>query len=590
MRIDLATARLIAQMMHPERPVAGLVAPAPEAYQGLVQACQADKTPLLSLSSPAPVLTDFYASPVFQDALIRERAAWNEVRAGYMAVRQTFEREGIRDVMIKSTGLPPAVMYRSDNLDILVALEHGRRARQILRDLGYAEVKNVEEPHKFLFRKFHCGVSISAIHLHESVGWGTGFMDDVQVLARARPAPDDPQVLIPSAEDGLLITLAHAFYEDKAVKLGDVWKVTYALSQRALDWDAMVRQAERRGWREGLDTCIWLWAEIERTLYDRTSFPAEVVACAQRRAPGYSRRYLQRLGGEELSFPVKVSFRFSKQHYYRKVYHDRALRPSQKALDALRHSLAGIKRRLPFRSQRPLLITLSGVDGSGKTAHAETLTQALRECELSAHIVWSRGGSSALTDLVISLVKPFIKPHADLDVVSSTRQAKVSRKSAWLSRPLLRAGWTHLVALDLLLTYWLKIAWPLFRGRIVVSDRYLYDALVELAALTGQPEITKHWTARLLRALCPRPTLAYLLDVAPRRALERKPDETLDFLEKQADIYQHIAVAWGMQVVDSNGDFGAVTDAITHQVLRLYYQDWHTIINGLFLANPIKDE
>jgi len=447
----------------------------------------------------------------------------------------------------------------------------------------------VEEPHKFLFRKYHGGHNVLPVHLHEFVGWGTGFMDDTAVMDAARPSVDDPAVWIPSREDSALITMAHAFYEDKEIKLGDLWKVIHVLREGDLDWDAMVRQVQQRGWVDGLNTCIWLWAELEAALYGESSFPNGVVEDAKQEMPAYSREYLtERLADGEPTFPFGVSFAFSKRHYYQKVARDEALTPWQRFVDALRHSLAGVKRRLPFRSQPPMLITLSGIDGSGKTAHAEALRYALEECEIDVRTVWSRGCSSRFTDRVIALIKPLVSAPSGLDTESNTREAKNARKSAWLSRPALRFGWICLAVLDLVWTYWKKIAWPLFTGRVVISDRYIYDAIVELVVLTDRQSIVESLPVKLLRWLCPRPRLAYYLDVEPLVALSRKPDEPVDYLEEQALVFHEMRLGWGLQSVNSNGHLEAATDRITHEVLRTYYADWRTLINGLFLANPIR--
>ena len=571
MQFGLSTARLIAHMMCPEREMETLSSLSPDMHSGLLRACFRNKVPLLSLDTDVADLGSFYASELFQRARAEEYERWKGFREEYLVVHQAFRRADIKDVLIKSADIAPALPYKSDNMDTLVPLAQGVRCREILLDLGYIEVKNVEEPHKFLFRKFHLGDSVSAIHLHEFVGWGTGFMEDERVLAHARPSTDDPDVLIPSPEDGLLVTLAHAFYEDKEVKLGDLWKAISLLQRCGLDWDEMYRQVTRRGWREGLDTTIWLWAELERDLYGEHSFPQEIVQRAHRRLPKYCQRYLEANLREEPTFPFKVSFGFSKRHYYGKVYRDETLSLGQKVRDVFLHSLAGIKRRLPFSLQRSMLITFSGVDGSGKTSQVNALARALRTCEVDVTVAWSRGASSAFTDAIIRLIKPFLPRRENMDVTTDTRQAKVARKSVWLRHPLLRFGWRWLVVCDLLLRCWARILWPLLRSRVVLGDRYVYDALVELAAILDRNDAVHSFAARLLIFLCPRPNLAYLLDVPADEALSRQPDEDLEFLKRQILVYHRMALCWGMTIVDANGNLAELTDRITHEVLDRYY-------------------
>ena len=573
MSTDLWTARIVAKMIYPQRRVEGFIRPGVEAHARLLRALRANKVPLLALDLGFSPLSAFYAGEAFQRLWEKERARWAALRAEYAIVRRALEGAGIRDVLIKSVGMAPSFPYASDNTDILVAAEQGTLAKEVLLDLGYVELKNVEEPHKFLFRKFHLGTTASAIHLHEFVGWGTGFMDDESLLANARQAPDDPELWIPCAEDALLVTMAHAFYEDKAITLGDLWKVMHILRQGKLDWERAYRQARHRGWQEGLEVCLLLWAGLERLLYGEHSFPEALVRQARKRLPAYDRLYLGRAlraDEERLSFPWRVSFLFSKGQYYRKVWRDGALSWPEKAGDALKHSWAGIRRRLPWKIQRSMLISLSGVDGSGKTAQAEMLQRAFGECGLAARVVWNRGGSSRLAERIIALVKPLLPKAKGLDLTGDTRQAKVARKSVWLRRPLLRWGWTALVVGDLLLQYGRKVAWPLLWGRVVICDRYAYDALVELAALGG-PEVMGSWGAKLLLGLSPRPRLAYLLDVDPAVARARKPDEELSFLEAQADLYRQMAPTWGLRLVEANGELAACADALVHEVLSTYY-------------------
>lgn len=108
------------------------------------------------------------------------------VRAEYREVKDALDSEGIAGAMIKSVGLAPSFPYRSDNLDVLYRPENVERIRAILCNLGYFELKNVEEPHKYLFRKFHAGRSVSAIHLHAHVGWMVSFLDEEALWQRCQ--------------------------------------------------------------------------------------------------------------------------------------------------------------------------------------------------------------------------------------------------------------------------------------------------------------------------------------------------------------------------------------------------------------------
>jgi hypothetical protein len=102
--------------------------------------------------------------------------------------------------------------------------------------------------------------------------------------------------------------------------------------------------------------------------------------------------------------------------------------------------------------------------------------------------------------------------------------------------------------------------------------------------------VLEGWAARLLRALCPRPRQAYLLDVSPQQAMVRKPDELEGFLAQQSSLYRTAATYWGLQILDTSSDQGTSTDLLVLSVLREYYRDWHTVVAGLFWANPLKHD
>ena len=153
-------------------------------------------------------------------------------------------------MLIKSAGIAPSFPHLSDNVDDLVPAEHIPDARLALRDLGYVELRNLEEPRKFFFKRFEGGRQAAAHHLHEHVGWAVSFLDEPLLFRRARPAADDPELLIPHPQDAFLITTAHALYENKAFKLGDLVKVRQCLRspRDGLARDAQSWPGTRAGW------------------------------------------------------------------------------------------------------------------------------------------------------------------------------------------------------------------------------------------------------------------------------------------------------------------------------------------------------
>ncbi len=556
----------------------------------LIPFLQHQKIPLLGIRADASAAHNaLTASDLFANALTAERRTHQRLREAFQEVADLWAAHGVGNLQIKSVGLPPSFPYRSDNLDVLVPLEHSPQAAKLLLDLGYVELKNVEEPHKFLFRKFHRGREVSAIHLHEFIGWGTSFLDEALVWERACVAEDDPSVLYPSPEDGLLITLAHAFYENKTVSLSDVQKYRHCLRQPNLDWDRLIRVSERKGWRDGLGACLLIWSHVERVLYGHSLVPTAILQQADRWLSSGQRAEIGRLVAEQ-TFPFRVPFLFSKQFYYAKLWRDRTIGRGRKAWEALLHTTAGIRRNIGVDSHPAMLITLSGLDGCGKSAHAQALASAFEGCHIKNDVVWSRGGSSPLTDAALRVVRRNGGLAGGVGDSPDDPAERVRRRRAALRSPWLKQGWLALVGLDLLRQYAGRVWWPMRKGRVVICDRYLYDALVEIAAYADDPNLAGGLLARLLFALAPTPHVRYLLELPPEMAARRSATpEAPAFLAQQRRLYRQEADRWGLQVVSNEGGFATVSDELVRTTLREFYRDYWTLINAVFLFNPRRE-
>ena len=186
-----------------------------------------------------------------QRLLDEERARFDAQREEFERIRIDFEKPGVRTMLFKSTGLAPSFPHLSSNLDVLVSPGMGDLGRQRLHELGYVELLNVEEPAKYLFRRFLGDGSCLTFHLHEQVGWGVQFLDTEPVWQNATVADDDVGVMIPGAEEALLITVAHWFYEDKMLTLQNLFLTADALCKLPAGIVSAAEHARARGWLDG---------------------------------------------------------------------------------------------------------------------------------------------------------------------------------------------------------------------------------------------------------------------------------------------------------------------------------------------------
>jgi thymidylate kinase len=594
----------------------------------LLQYLRTNKVPLLAIHSssrsfdghmrgegPDQALA-ILSDPLFEQARDVEANELAAMRLEYRWVHDALASEGISGVFIKPVGISPSFPFKSDNLDILYKPEDVERVRQTLYRLGYIELTNMEEPHKYLFRKFHAGRPVSAIHVHEHVGWVTSFVNEEELWQRCRRSSDDDLVTIPAPEDALLTNLAHWFIEDKRLTLHDLIKCTHCLRE-GIDWNRVFRVAGRRGWRDGLNVSLVLLAYAEGALYGNTLVPSDVLTEAWQGIPFWAKRWLLRLTTPERAgtprpadvpasalLPLRIPFWFSKGFSYAKFARDPSRSTRRRVKDITTHTAYGIKLRLHIHSQPAMLVAFSGTDGCGKTTQARALQSAFRTCHLRADHSWNRGGSAGWISLLNRLIGHQRQNHTSLDT-----EARVLASQEQLRSPWKRWAWSWLTTLELLGKYTLRVTFPLLAGRVVICDRYVADTLADWSAYFGEDAVEKRLAARTLRLLTPKPHLAYWLDVSPAVAQGRSSDGLPAwFLATLSTAYARLAqspsdhsgssdtvtshrpsgqpTAGVLQKVDGSQGWEEISDAIVHEVLTAYFANYHTTLNSIFQKNP----
>ncbi len=548
------------------------------AVAALVARLRRNKYPLVALEAAAkdhPLLSE---SETWRAELAADRAELEAQRREYVAVKRAWFDAGIPCVMFKSAGEPPSFPYTSDNLDILVPRKRLNDARRILVELGYVWLHNIDETQKFLFRKFHAGRSVSAIHVHTWVGWDVEFHEEA-IWDGVRQSGDDADVMVPSAEDAVLVNVSHALYENKEIRLYDLAKVRSQWG-RGLHWDYVEGVARRRGWLDGLYFGLLLCAKMERAIYGYNTIPSSV---RRRWHNGLKRfplqwSYWRKIRKQALDLPFPVSFAMSKALYYKKILRD-SHDDVGRRLTNLVHTFAwGIKQKSGIRPQRGMLVSISGTGGAGKTAQAQALSEALTTSEAYNNVVWSRIGTTPLYRRA--------SRAAQRTTGASKNSVPAHEKRPGLLARAMRLAWATANALDLALTYQWRVRLPLMTGGVVVCDRYTYDAAVEIAERLG-PSALERLPVKLLHALSPRPRFAYLLDAPADVAAERSLDpEDAGQLAAQRALYREVAAAHGLRTVDASGELAEASDVIVREVLTHFEDNCSTLVNRLLLSNP----
>ena len=108
------------------------------------------------------------------------------------------------------------------------------------------------------------------------------------------------------------------------------------------------------------------------------------------------------------------------------------------------------------------------------------------------------------------------------------------------------------------------------RGRMVLFDRYAYDALIPPAKRPGR---LGRWRRRLLAAACPAPDLVVMLDAPGKMLFSRKQEHSAAILERQRQGYLELRQRLPqMVVVDATTDVRSVCRRVTSLIWQCHAQ------------------
>ena len=208
-----------------------------------------------------------------------------------------------------------------------------------------------------------------------------------------------------------------------------------------------------------------------------------------------------------------------------------------------------------------MIVSVSGVDCAGKTTQLDALEVALTERGHRVRRLWFRPGYSVWLDALRTKVRQ-LRPAA---LPSHT---DVKKREEVFARPGVRHAWVTMGAVDTLVSLGAQVRGLSLRGYTVLCDRYVEDAIVDLALNFPELVDLDGRLRRMLVAACPRPDLAVLLmltreSVAARALLKKEPfEDPPEVRARRYDAYVDLAAGGRFTVVDADQQVEDVTRAI----------------------------
>lgn len=519
-------------------------------------------------ASSAPSSLSEYSQ--FVSELGKHQEKYDRWKQAFKPVKDAFMSNGVDYAFIKSPSLFP---YTSGNLDVMVPERDFNKARSLLERIGFVELKNIREFHKYLYKRFDGGKEIVAVHLHSRVFWGATFIGPDSVWAGVDKVPFDDVVFALRPEDCMLTTFAHSFYENSAIRLLDLCIVKHVAESGQIDWQYLTGTAKAYKWEDGFHLSVLAYSRLHKEIFGSPLFPNEALdAAAQFTGRSlFLRKAAQRMANAGLSMPFYLPLLTTKLIAYRKVLRSEEFGGVAGRVFNLAKMLFEVVfiHIMKVNPQKGMLVSISGSDGSGKTAHARALVEVLEHCGLTTRYFWTRAGSQAgFWSLARRLLGNSSKPTKAEGTTSAWRY---ERYRSLLHSRRRRILWKAVNVVDLCIFYNLMLRTNLLKRRIVVCDRYLADVFVDLHV--HHPEKPQQIWLSILRLLLPRPTLSILVTAPSSLAVRRSAEpEPMEYIQRQVDLFEVARQHLKPTVVD-NGEreFRDVCNGLTSLVLREYY-------------------
>jgi dTMP kinase len=226
---------------------------------------------------------------------------------------------------------------------------------------------------------------------------------------------------------------------------------------------------------------------------------------------------------------------------------------------------------LKMNPQKPMLISFSGIDGSGKSSYAQALKRAFEGCGLRTKYIWTRVGSLRGFQSLRKLRK--VKSSSSIITDNSTEYFYEMQR--YFGKGWRITMWRIVNILDFCLFYNLRVIFALLRRRVVICDRYIPYIFVDLYTYSDDDSRGIFWLKFLSKCL-PNPDVSILLDVPPEVALQRSKDkDRLEFLQRQAELYHKILKmkVLDLEIVNTEGEFQGICNSLINKILKRYYRE-----------------
>lgn len=208
-------------------------------------------------------------------------------------------------------------------------------------------------------------------------------------------------------------------------------------------------------------------------------------------------------------------------------------------------------------NHRGILITFSGLESSGKSTQIKRLIESVDAVTHKWVSLSSRPGYTPGLEKFKQIVRMLTGKKKQASSKTASLKGKYPKRANSFESPFKRWLWLRISLLDLIWTYCIYIRLLKIRGKVVIVDRYLIDAIVDYRVNFPQQRVESSILYKLLSALASRPERSYCLVIPAELSLERtlhrenSDRETLEVLKVKQTLYHDIAKDQTIKLIDA---------------------------------------
>ena len=196
-------------------------------------------------------------------------------------------------------------------------------------------------------------------------------------------------------------------------------------------------------------------------------------------------------------------------------------------------------RVLVPRRPKPVVVAISGLDGSGKSTQARMLVNTLERIGVPSAMEWAKLGQDRRLWVIRRSGKRLLSmvlrlPAAPEEVSNQRHDAARERREA---SSFLSNAWASVTVISNLRTLRHQVRRYKGHAQVLVYDRYTLDSSVHLRWRYGAHGSVATGLNWYLRRFAPKPICSYLLRVPPEVAHARKYEDAIGELQMHASLY-----------------------------------------------------